>query len=221
MLAATLFIALISHHMKHKTKAKCIPDKKELIRRLTEHKQYDEPYPNATLASEYDIIEEIYETCKLYNINTSYHWVRGHQDRTTEYEDLLLQAQLNVNADWYAGKYQDESGKYSPRCNILPSCPAMLSIRDISMTSDYKKQLILRLRGGDGRLTEDMENEYEVATRFRLNRLDEIESEPIGGTMNSPKLPGMIRILGCNPNGIKANQVKSHLQHAIDLEIYI
>ena len=80
----------------------------------------------------------------------------------------------------------------------------------------------LRLRGGDGRsLTENMENEDEVVTRFRLDHLDEIESEPVGGTMDSPKLPGMIRISGCNPNGIKSNQVKSHLQHAIDLEIDI
>jgi hypothetical protein len=142
MLAATLFMALISHHMKHKIKAKCTSDNKELIRRLTEHKQYDEPYLNATLASEYDIIEEIYETCKLYNINASYHWVRGHQDRTTTYKDLSLEAQLYVDADWCAGKYQDESDKYLSRCNILPSCPAMLSIRDISVTSNYKKQLI-------------------------------------------------------------------------------
>jgi hypothetical protein len=63
MLAATLFLALLSHHMDHKIKAKCISNNKELIRRMTEHKQYEEPFPNATLASEYDIIEEIYETC--------------------------------------------------------------------------------------------------------------------------------------------------------------
>jgi hypothetical protein len=76
---------------------------------MTEHKHYEEPFPNATLASEYEIIEEIYETCKMYNIKSSYHWVRGHQDKHTAYKDLSLQAQLNVDADWYAGKYQDES----------------------------------------------------------------------------------------------------------------
>jgi hypothetical protein len=136
-------MALISHHMEHKITAKYISDNKELIRRLTEHKQYYEPYPNATLASEYDIIEEIYETCKLYNVTTIYHWVCGHQDRTARYEDLTLEAQLNVDADWYAGKYQEEEGKYSPQCTILPACPAMLSIRNISVTSDCKNQLIL------------------------------------------------------------------------------
>jgi hypothetical protein len=142
MLAATLFRALISHHMNHKIKAKCISDNKELIRRMTEHKQYEEPFPNATLASEYDIIEEVYETCKMYNIDSSYHWVRGHQDKHTAYKDLSLQAQLNVDADWYAGKYQDESGKFLPQCTLLPACPAMLPIQDITVTSDYKNQLI-------------------------------------------------------------------------------
>jgi hypothetical protein len=107
MLAATLFMALISHHLNHKIKAICISDNKELIRRMTEHKYYEEPYLNATLASEYDIIEEIYKTCKIYNIKSSYHWVRGHQDKHISYEDLSLEAQLNVDADWYARKYQD------------------------------------------------------------------------------------------------------------------
>ena len=142
MLAATLFMALISHHMNHQIKATCISDNKELIRRMTDHKQYKEPYPNATLASEYDIIEEIYETCNIYNLDTSYSWVRGHQDKNTAYNDLSLNAQLNVDADWYAGKYQDESGKFLPQCMLLPACPVMLSIRDISVTSDYKNQLI-------------------------------------------------------------------------------
>jgi hypothetical protein len=109
---------------------------------MTEHKYYEEPYPNATLASEYDIIEEIYKTCKIYNIKSSYYWVRGHQDKHTSYDDLSLEAQLNVDADWYAGKYQDESGKFLPQCTLLPACPAMLSIREITVTSDYKNQLI-------------------------------------------------------------------------------
>jgi hypothetical protein len=54
-----------------------------------------------------------------------------------------------------------------------------------------------------------------------LTTLDEEESEAIGGRMRDAKLPGMIRIYGCNPNGIKAQQLKSHLQHAMDLQVDI
>lgn len=57
--------------------------------------------------------------------------------------------------------------------------------------------------------------------RFLVDDLEEIEAEPIGGRMDQPKLPGMIRISGCNPNGIRAEQLKSHIQHSLDLEIDI
>jgi hypothetical protein len=40
---------------------------------------------------------------------------------------MSLEAQLNVDADWYAGKYQDESGNFLPQCTLLPACPVMLS----------------------------------------------------------------------------------------------
>jgi hypothetical protein len=80
MLAATLFMALTSHHMQHRIKEKCISDNKELIRRLTEHKQYDGPYPNpnATLASEYDIIEKRYT--KHARFITSHPHIIGYVD---------------------------------------------------------------------------------------------------------------------------------------------
>jgi hypothetical protein len=39
--------------------------------------------------------------------------------------------------------------------------------------------------------------------------------------MEDAKLPGMICISGCNPNGIKEHQLKSHLQHAMDLQVDI
>jgi hypothetical protein len=54
-----------------------------------------------------------------------------------------------------------------------------------------------------------------------LTSLDEEESEAIGGRMEDDKLPGMIHISGCNPNGIQAHQLKSHLQHTIDLQVDI
>jgi hypothetical protein len=54
-----------------------------------------------------------------------------------------------------------------------------------------------------------------------LTTLDEEESEAIGGRIEDAKLPGMIHISGCNPNGIKAQQLKSHLQHDMDLQVDI
>ena len=65
------------------------------------------------------------------------------------------------------------------------------------------------------------EVEEEEEGRFVLNNLDEEDALPVGGQMGEPKIPGMIRISGCNPNGIKANQLQCHLQHSKDLQIDI
>jgi hypothetical protein len=85
---------------------------------------------------------------------------------------------------------------------------------EISVISLFKESIEpMRIRGGAQQETEENEEE-----RFILEELDEDESEPIGRRMDEPKLPDMIRISGCNPNGIKANQLKSHIQNAMDLQ---
>jgi hypothetical protein len=58
MLSVTMFIALIKHYLKIETmKILFISDNSELIRRLKVHKHYDEPFPNETLKSEFDVTE--------------------------------------------------------------------------------------------------------------------------------------------------------------------
>jgi hypothetical protein len=68
--------------------------------------------------------------------------VQGHQDKNAAYDDLELEAQLNVDADKYAGDFLLAKGNFRPLVSLLPSCDAMLSIRGISVTSIYRKQLI-------------------------------------------------------------------------------
>jgi hypothetical protein len=80
---------------------------------------------------------------------------------------------------------------------------------------------ILRLRGGVGEEEKEGQNTEKTGERFILTTLDEEESEAIGGRMEDVKLPGMICISGCNLNGIKAHQLKGHLQHAMDLQVDI
>jgi hypothetical protein len=53
-----------------------------------------------------------------------------------------LGAQLNVDADKYAGGFQLAKGKFRPLVSLLPSYDAMLLIRGISVTINYRKQLI-------------------------------------------------------------------------------
>ena len=143
MLSISMFIALIIKYLEvEPMKIVFISDNLELIKRLKAHKHYTEPYPNETLKSEFDVTEQIYRTTEIYGIEASYKWVKGHQDKNTAYRDLNLEAQLNVDADKFAGDFQLEKGKFRPMVFLLPSCDAMLSIRGISITSNYRKQLI-------------------------------------------------------------------------------
>jgi hypothetical protein len=143
MLSVTVFIALIEHYLKIETmKIIFIPDNSKLIRRLKVYKHYDELFPNKTLKSEFDVTEQIYRTTTTYGIQSIYKWVRGHQDKNTAYDDLELEAQLNVDADKYVGDFQLAKGKFRPIVSLLPSGDAMLSIRGIRVTSNYRKQLI-------------------------------------------------------------------------------
>jgi hypothetical protein len=120
----------------------CISDNADLIRRCKAHLHYKEPFPNETLELEYDVTEQIYRAQAAYNIKATFYWVKGHQDNNKAFDELPLEAQLNIDADELAGKFQDEYGKFRPLIDVLPSCPAMLAIRGISITSNYRKQLI-------------------------------------------------------------------------------
>jgi hypothetical protein len=89
MLSVTMFIALIKHYLEIETmKILFISDNSQLIRRLKVHKYYNEPFPNETLNSEFDVTEQIYRTTTTYGIQSIYKWVRGHQDKNSAYDDL-------------------------------------------------------------------------------------------------------------------------------------
>ena len=66
------------------------------------------------LEEEWDITEEIYNTHKNNKIEATFGKVKGHHDMKERYKDLLLEAQCNVDADWYAGEYQKQQGKRLP-----------------------------------------------------------------------------------------------------------
>ena len=142
MLGTMLIALMVQFLNRQEIKVTCISDNAELIRRCKAHKHYNEPYPNETLTSEFDVSEQIYITQKDNSIRAHFRWVKGHQDNNTKYEDLPLEAQLNIDADELAGEYQEEQGQFHPMIHTLPSCPAMLSKGGISVTSNYRKQLI-------------------------------------------------------------------------------
>ena len=103
--------------------------------------KYNNPYPNDTLSSKFDITEQIYLTNQTYQIEASFQHVYGHQD-TRSRGKMSTKAKLNVEADRLAGLYQDELGKYSSITQMYPSTPAVLEINGMTITSNICHKLI-------------------------------------------------------------------------------
>ena len=77
-----------------------------------------------------------------YKIKATLIHIKGHQDNHTSYNDLPLLAQLNVDADLLADRFYHEGPLSTPHAPVLPACPETLSIRGVSITNDYERQLI-------------------------------------------------------------------------------
>jgi hypothetical protein len=65
--------------------------------------------------------------------------VKGHQDDHTPYDDLNLEAQMNVDADEEAGNYQLMHHAYRPIVPRLPNNRAQLHISGKVISSKLKR----------------------------------------------------------------------------------
>ena len=83
-----------------------ISDNAAMIASLTDRATYHTVYHNATLAPDWDLLEEIhqqYETNK--SLIRTYQWVRGHQDTGPTSGRLSIEAELNIQADALASEF--------------------------------------------------------------------------------------------------------------------
>ena len=144
MLSGALFCGIVSDDIiLPEFRIKYICDNKNLIDNCIERLEYTLPFPNTYLLSEFDLIEEIYQTNKKYNISSSFLWIKGHQDDTTDEEDLPIEATLNIAADKLAKDWNEEHGRVrlDPKSLLVPANSASLLIQGSLVTSHYYKRL--------------------------------------------------------------------------------
>jgi hypothetical protein len=112
-----------------------------LITRLNASLPNPEPFPNITLASDWDVTNEI--ACGLQTMQQLFtlQHVKGHQDSNTEYAGLSLKAQLNVNADAEAGFFQSMYPGQGPSIPRLPSDAAQLHLNGKVICARLKQQI--------------------------------------------------------------------------------
>jgi len=115
-----------------------ISDNLGLITSLTKRREYPNPYPNATLQPDWDIIEEIHNTyLQLSNTSVQYGWVKAHQDNDTPYEQLSVKAQYNVDADHLATDYMEANPARRKISPLLPTARCILQIRNKTIHGHY------------------------------------------------------------------------------------
>jgi hypothetical protein len=103
-------------------------DNSGLIDRNHEQTKVRYPVPNQTFQSDWDVVEAIVTNVARAGINVIYKHVKGHQDKEKAYDDLPFLAQLNVDADKYAGEYQRQHGTYQPIIPLSPTRPIAIDL---------------------------------------------------------------------------------------------
>jgi hypothetical protein len=139
-----------------------VSDNQCLITRANNCLKYTHSYPNTNLAPDWDLVKEIHATNVTLKATASYQYVLGHQDQHKQYEDLPLDAQLNVDADKEEGYFQSmHATVMCPTAPLLPSTKAQLHIGTQTITGHYPAAIRLAAAKPDSRAYIQERNEWE------------------------------------------------------------
>jgi ribonuclease HI len=116
-------------------------DNKSMVRRSGTFPERWECYPNRTMDSEWDVLSQIWST-RRQDLAVPICHIKGHQDRTTPYEELSLEAQLNVDADRLAEAYLEThpDDDYA-RAPLLPAGRCSLHLQTGTVSHHYKREV--------------------------------------------------------------------------------
>lgn len=115
-------------------------DNKGLVARVHQRRQYDKPYPNATLAPDWDLIEQIVQIMnRIAQHPLEVQWVKGHQDGTMN--DLTTEAIYNVRADELAGRCLPDGRNSGEPIEVLPAERCRLIIQKNIIQGHYTKHI--------------------------------------------------------------------------------
>jgi hypothetical protein len=142
--------ALLLYHLQRYTDTtipahlllRLICDNSGLIQRLQKRQEYEVVYPNATLAPDWDLTEQIYRTHRsIGHPSTTYEWVKGHQDDTTSTSQLDTVATYNIRADALATEYMHLHSDLRPQVPLYPATRCQLELQGRTITSHYAIEL--------------------------------------------------------------------------------
>jgi hypothetical protein len=123
------------------------------------------PIPNSTFQPDWDVIQGIVGKMAQFSINTTIVHVKGHQDKKVPFAQLGLLAQLNVEANKYAGIYHTHLGDHCSIIPLSPTCPVALDIQGWTVQRRGFKSTICEAVHGP-HLLEAMQLQYNWPNGF-------------------------------------------------------
>jgi len=118
-----------------------LTDNQGLLTRIASGLPHKDPFPNLTLAPDWDLTNEIIVGLQAMGKTPQLCHVKGHQDEHTAYDHLPLEAQLNVDADIEAGYYQCMHPSNWPVIPRLPSNLVQLHVLGKVVCSRLKRTI--------------------------------------------------------------------------------
>jgi hypothetical protein len=135
-------------------------DNTGLIARVESQTKTKYPVLNSVFKSDWDIVEAIVRTIRSAPIHATFEHVKGHQDEDIPVGKLDLLAQLNIEADQYAGDHRSSYGKYRPLSPLQPTRPvAPLDIHGKTIHRGFKSAIREAMHGPS--LLEEMQLRYD------------------------------------------------------------
>jgi hypothetical protein len=116
-------------------------DNSALITRIAKQLRHKHCYPNDTISSDWDVLQAIVATLRLFPQLPLVSHVKGHQDNVVAYAQLPLEAQLNVDADAAANLFQIEHGATRYIVPLIAGNSAQLFINNKTATYGYVKTI--------------------------------------------------------------------------------
>ena len=182
--------ALLLHHLLRYTSSKlpahveilAFSDNQSMTTALKARQTYQTVYANATLKSDWELLEETHQTYSHLNpTKVEYKWIRGHQDQQPALFDVLPpEVQFHIRADQLAGgQLMEMSYRSHIRAQMTTTTKCLLyvdnkactgnymsAIRRAMAEADYKEYMMRRHKWTDTTYADvDWEAFYAAASR--------------------------------------------------------
>jgi hypothetical protein len=153
-------------------------DSKSLLDKTAVYMKHPRYFPNTALQPDWDVVQQIVTTIRLFPSPPKLKHVKAHQDNVVSIADLPVESQLNVKADTLAKNYNTTASHATQPVPRLSCNTAQLHCRGQTVTSRYRRTVRREALGPDIR------NYIMERNHWTLDDMETIHWEAHGQALN-------------------------------------